>query len=129
MRKFDALVIGAGQAGPLLAIRLAAAGRKTALIERGPVGGTGVNTGCTPTKTLVASAYCAQQMRRAAEYGITQTGPVQADMALVKARMDAIVVKKRDGLRGSLETTENCTLLNGHARFTGPHDVAVNGIT
>src|SRR3712207_2640439 len=86
---FDAIVIGAGQAGPSLAGRLTAAGMKVALIERKLFGGTCVNTGCIPTKTLVASAYAAHLARRSAEYGIVQGGPIVIDMARVKARAEA----------------------------------------
>ncbi|MBK1658821.1 FAD-containing oxidoreductase [Paracraurococcus ruber] len=127
MAAFDAIVVGAGQAGPALAFRLAAGGRRVALVERAEAGGTCVNTGCTPTKTLVASARVAHLARRAADYGVVLPGPVGVDWPRVKARMDAVVAKSRDGLTGSLEATENLTFLRGHARFTGPHAVAVEG--
>ncbi|MCB4821611.1 FAD-containing oxidoreductase [Roseicella aerolata] len=127
MANFDAIVIGAGQAGPSLAFRLAATGRRVALAERSAVGGTCVNTGCTPTKTLVASARLAQLARRAAEYGIELPGPVGIDWPRVKARMDAVVARSRDGLTRALEEAENITFLRGHARFTGPHAMEVNG--
>ncbi|TDH64201.1 FAD-containing oxidoreductase [Dankookia rubra] len=126
MSAFDAIVIGAGQAGPSLAFRLAATGRRVAMVERDAVGGTCVNTGCTPTKTLVASARVAQQARRAAEYGVVLPGGVGIDWPRVKARMDAVVARSRDGLTRSLESTENITLIRGHARFTGPQEVVVN---
>ena len=90
---FDAIVIGGGQAGPSLAARLAAAGQRTALIERKWLGGTCVNTGCKPTKTMVASAYAARMARRAADFGVTLGGPVGVDMAAVKARKDKIVLE------------------------------------
>lgn len=127
MPAFDAIVVGAGQAGPSLAFRLAATGRRVAMVERDAVGGTCVNTGCTPTKTLVASARVAQQARRAAEYGVVLAGEVGIDWPRVKARMDQVVARSRDGLTRSLETTENISFLRGHARFTGPHAVAVGG--
>lgn len=128
MTNYDAVVIGAGQAGAPLAIRLAGSGLKVAIIERASVGGTCVNTGCTPTKALVASAYAAQQMRRAAEYGIVSQSPVRADMRQVKARKDKIVADRREGLRTSLESTDNCRLLHAQGRFLSPHEVDVGGI-
>src|SRR3984885_9781295 len=87
---YDAIIIGTGQAGPTLAHRLTAAGQKVAVIERGKFGGTCVNTGCIPTKTMVASAYAAHTARRAAEFGVTIQGPVDVDMKEVKARKDRI---------------------------------------
>ena len=125
--RFDAIVIGAGQAGSPMALRLAAEGRSVALIERDAVGGTCVNTGCTPTKTLVASAAIAQAVRRAAEYGVTVAGPVGIDMARVKARVDAVVADKRDGLRQAIASATTCELIAGQARFTATHEVAVGG--
>src|SRR5664279_1537550 len=95
---FDAIIVGAGQAGPSLVARLANAGRKVALIERHLLGGTCVNTGCTPTKALVASARAAHLARRGADFGVI-TGPVSVNMRAVKARMDAIVNKSRSGLK------------------------------
>ena len=127
MPDYDAVVIGAGQAGPPLAMRLARAGMKVAVIERADVGGTCVNTGCTPTKTMVASARAAHLVRRAAEYGIMTDGGLRTDMKRVKARKDAIVEQKRQGLRSSLEATENCVLLRGHARFMSAHEIDVGG--
>ena len=127
MSDYDAIVIGAGQAGPPLAMRLAGAGMKVAIVERADVGGTCVNTGCTPTKTLIASAYAAHMVRRAAEYGIITNGGPHTDMKRVKARKDAIVEQSRQGLRSSLEATENCTLLKGHARFLSAHEIDVGG--
>jgi pyruvate/2-oxoglutarate dehydrogenase complex dihydrolipoamide dehydrogenase (E3) component len=127
MTDFDAIVIGAGQAGPSLALRLAGAGMKVALAERNLVGGTCVNTGCTPTKAMVASAYAAQITRRAAEYGVTLGGPVAIDMRRVKARKDAIVAQFRDGLTASLEGAANLTLYRGHARFTAPREIEIGG--
>ena len=121
-RRFDAVVIGAGQAGPPMAGRLAAAGRKVALIERNLIGGTCVNTGCTPTKTLVASAYAAHLARRAADFGV-KAGPVGVDFAAVMARMNTVVGNSRSHLTAWLQGMENCTLIQGHARFLSPSTI------
>src|SRR5262249_12452017 len=125
MTEYDAIVIGTGQAGPSLALRLAAAAMKVAVAERKLVGGTCVNTGCTPTKTLVASAYAAQLARRAGEYGVVLDGGVAVDMRRIKARKDAVVARSRDGLAAALEAAANLTLYRGHARFVGPHEIAI----
>ena len=122
---FDAIIIGAGQAGPPLARRLAAAGMSVAVIERDAFGGTCVNTGCIPTKTLIASAYAAHMARRAADFGVVVDGPVRVDMAQVKARKDAISGRSRIGVEQSLRTLEKCTVYQGHARFRGPGEVEV----
>ena len=98
MPDFDAIIIGTGQAGPSLAFRLAGAGMKVAVVERHLVGGTCVNTGCTPTKAMVASAYAARIARRAAEYGVVIGGDIGIDMRRVKGRADAIVAASRNGL-------------------------------
>jgi pyruvate/2-oxoglutarate dehydrogenase complex dihydrolipoamide dehydrogenase (E3) component len=127
MPDFDAIIIGTGQAGPSLAFRLAGAGMKVAVVERHLVGGTCVNTGCTPTKALVASAYAARTARRAAEYGVVIEGEIGIDMRRVKARKDAIVAASRNGLTSSLENAANITLYRGHARFTSPQAVEVAG--
>ncbi|KQZ14353.1 mercuric reductase [Mesorhizobium sp. Root554] len=124
-RKFDAIVIGCGQAGPPLAGRLSAAGMKVALIERKLVGGTCVNTGCMPTKTMVASAYAAHLARRAAEYGVTLSGPVGIDMRAVKARKDKVSNDARAGLEGWIVGMTGCTLFRGHARFENANTVRV----
>jgi len=124
----DAIVIGSGQAGPFLAARLAGAGMKTALIEREHLGGTCVNDGCIPTKTLIASARTAHVARRAALYGVNVGGPVTVDMAAVKARKDRIVGQSIDSLGNWLHATENLSLIWGHARFVGPHAVEVGGV-
>ena len=124
-RTFDAIIIGAGQAGPSLAGRLSGAGMSVALIERGLIGGTCVNTGCTPTKTLVASAYAARVARRAAEYGLTISGPVGVDMKRVKARKDAVVGGSRAGLEAWLKGMANCAVYKGHARFEAPNEIRV----
>jgi pyruvate/2-oxoglutarate dehydrogenase complex dihydrolipoamide dehydrogenase (E3) component len=115
MPDFDAIIIGTGQAGPSLAFRLAGAGMRVAVVERALVGGTCVNTGCTPTKTLVASAYTARVARRAAEYGVMIGGGIGIDMPRVKARKDAIVAASRNGLTSALENAANITLYRGHA--------------
>jgi pyruvate/2-oxoglutarate dehydrogenase complex dihydrolipoamide dehydrogenase (E3) component len=121
---FDAVVVGAGQAGPPLAGRLTAAGHTVAVVERKLIGGTCVNTGCIPTKTLVASAYAAHLARRGAEYGVG-TGPVTVDMAKVKARKDDIMLSDRKGVEDWLTGMDGCTLVRGHARFTDPHTLQV----
>ena len=125
MPDFDAIIIGTGQAGPSLAFRLAAAGMKVAVAERNLVGGTCVNTGCTPTKALVASAYAAQMARRGAEYGVVTAGEVGVDMRRVKARKDAIVAQARDGLAAALDNAANISLFRGHARFVSPREVEI----
>ncbi len=124
-QKFDAIIIGAGQAGPPLAGRLTEAGHTVAVIERKLVGGTCVNTGCIPTKTLVASAHAAHIARRGAEYGVG-TGEVSVDMTKVKVRKDKIMLDDRSGVESWLEGMDNCTLIRGHARFEDPHTIRVN---
>src|SRR3982750_5018378 len=126
---YDAIVIGAGQAGPPLAVRLAKAGMRTALVEREHLGGTCVNDGCIPTKTLVASARAAHVARRAADFGVRIEGPVSVDMQAVKARKDGVVAQSIEGLSEWIAGTANLTLVWGHARFSGPHAVEVNGET
>jgi pyruvate/2-oxoglutarate dehydrogenase complex dihydrolipoamide dehydrogenase (E3) component len=124
--EFDAIVIGAGQAGPALAVRLAIAGRNTALIERKLLGGTCVNVGCVPTKTLIASARVAHVARSAAAYGVSIDGEVRVDMARVKARKDEVVLQSSQSLRKWLTGTQNLTLIDGHARFESPSTIRVN---
>jgi len=126
---YDAIVIGTGQAGPSLADRLQREGLKVAIIERALVGGTCVNVGCTPTKTLVASAKAAYVARHARDFGVLIAGPVQTDMQLVKARKDRIVGESTRALTEWLEGMDNVDLVHGHARFTGPDAVEVNGQT
>jgi pyruvate/2-oxoglutarate dehydrogenase complex dihydrolipoamide dehydrogenase (E3) component len=123
-RHFDAIVIGAGQAGPPMVGRLAATGQKVAIIERKLIGGTCVNTGCTPTKTLVASAYAAHLARRAADFGVS-AGPVGVDFATVMARKNTVVGNSRSHLEAWLKGMVNCTVLEGHARFLSPTTVKV----
>jgi pyruvate/2-oxoglutarate dehydrogenase complex dihydrolipoamide dehydrogenase (E3) component len=125
-RTFDAIIIGAGQAGPSLAGRLTAAGMTVAIIERHLFGGTCVNTGCTPTKTLVASAKVAHQARRAAQFGVRLQGEVSVDMPSVKKRKDTVVAASRDGLEGWLRGMERCTVFSGHARFISPREVRID---
>jgi pyruvate/2-oxoglutarate dehydrogenase complex dihydrolipoamide dehydrogenase (E3) component len=128
MSRYDAIIIGTGQAGPSLAARLAGTGMHVAVVERGPFGGTCVNNGCTPTKTLVASAYAAHLARRASAYGV-EVGPVRVDMARVKARKDALVECATSSLAKWLSGLPNISLYRGQARFVGPRTVAVGGET
>jgi pyruvate/2-oxoglutarate dehydrogenase complex dihydrolipoamide dehydrogenase (E3) component len=123
-QRFDAIVLGAGQAGPPLAGRLTAAGHTVAVVERKLIGGTCVNTGCIPTKTLVASAQAAHLARRGAEYGVG-TGAISVDMAKVKARKDAIMLGDRKGVEDWLDGMDGCTVIRGHARFTDPHTMRI----
>src|SRR3984893_886263 len=116
---YDALVIAAGQAGGPLSTALARAGHHTALIEREHIGGTCINEGCTPTKTMVASARVAYLARRAADYGVA-TGPVSVDLPTVRQRKRDIVTSWRDGSQDSIEHSDNVTLLLGEASFSGP---------
>ena len=124
-RHFDAIIIGAGQAGPPLAGRLTGAGMSVALIERHLFGGTCVNTGCMPTKTLVASAYAAHLVQRAADYGIMLDALPRVDMARMKARADAVSAKARAGVENWLRSMKGCTVIKGHARFEAPDTVSV----
>jgi pyruvate/2-oxoglutarate dehydrogenase complex dihydrolipoamide dehydrogenase (E3) component len=124
--QFDAIIIGTGQAGPALAARLSQAGMKVAVIERKQFGGTCVNTGCIPTKTLVASAYAVHLARRAAEYGISIGGQIDVDMKLVKARKDEISGRSNKGVENWMRGLANATVYLGHARFEGPRKVRVN---
>ena len=126
MRNYDAIIIGTGQSGPALARRLVAAGWKVAIIERKLFGGTCVNTGCTPTKTLVASAYVAHVARRAGDYGVRIEGSVDVDMKGIKTRKDAVVAVFRNGVERSLKTLQGCTVYQGHGRFVAEKKVAVN---
>src|SRR5262249_10098210 len=129
MYSYDAIVIGTGQSGPSLAVRLAKAGRKVAIIERHLAGGTCVNTGCIPTKTLVASARAAHVARRAADYGVVIQSPVSVDMRAVKARKDRVSGDSRTGVESWLKSTPNVTFIRGHARFTSDHDIQVDSET
>src|SRR5436190_9188400 len=122
--QYDAIVVGSGQAGSPLSRALAEAGWKTAIIEREHIGGTCVNEGCTPTKTMVASARVAYLARRAADYGV-QTGPISVDMSVVRRRKRDIVNDFRSGSERSVAQTPNVELLMGEARFTGPKVLTV----
>src|SRR5580658_8505114 len=124
MTAYDAIIIGTGQAGPALARRIAGSGMQVAIAERGRFGGTCVNTGCTPTKTLVASAYAAHLARRAGDFGV-RAGPVGVDFAAVMARKDKVVGASRSGLEAWLKGMANCTVVKGHARFLSPTAVRV----
>lgn len=124
-RHFDAIIIGAGQAGPSLAGRLTAAGKTVALIERKLVGGTCVNTGCMPTKAMVASAYAAHLASRGAEYGVQFEGTPSVDFTRVMARKDTVRFNARKGNEDWLEGMQNCTLIRSHARFVDPHTILV----
>jgi len=123
--KYDAAIIGTGQAGPSLAVRLAGAGMKVAVIERKRFGGTCVNNGCIPTKTLIASARAAHIARRAGEYGVMIDSPITVDMKKVKERKDAVVRRSKEGVEKWLKSTENLTVYEGHARFEDAHQVRV----
>jgi pyruvate/2-oxoglutarate dehydrogenase complex dihydrolipoamide dehydrogenase (E3) component len=124
MAAYDAIIIGTGQAGPALARRMAGLGMKVAVIERGRFGGTCINTGCTPTKTLVASAYAAHVARRGADYGFS-AGNVTVDMKRIKARKDYVVGLSNQGVERSLKNLENCRVYQAHARFVSPREVQV----
>jgi pyruvate/2-oxoglutarate dehydrogenase complex dihydrolipoamide dehydrogenase (E3) component len=126
MQKYDAIVIGTGQSGPSMAKDLAHAGKKTAIIERKRFGGTCVNVGCIPTKTLVASARAAHVVRRAGDFGVVVESTIRMDMKRVKARKDAVVRVSNKGVESSLKETPNIAVYGGHGRFEGPHTVRVN---
>jgi pyruvate/2-oxoglutarate dehydrogenase complex dihydrolipoamide dehydrogenase (E3) component len=123
--RYDAIIIGTGQSGPSLARRLTREGRKVAIVERKRFGGTCVNNGCIPTKTLIASARAAHVARRAAEFGVVIEGPIRVDMKAVKARKDAIVQVSNEGVEESLRENPGINVCVGHARFVGPKEVEV----
>ena len=125
--QYDAIVVGTGQSGPSLAARMAGSGMRVAVVERNLFGGTCVNVGCTPTKSLVASARTAYVARRATEFGVTVGGSIGVDMKKVKARKDAIVRASNQGVTRRMKTTANITAYEGHARLEGPQRVRVNG--
>jgi len=129
VQKFDAIIIGTGQAGPSLAQRMTQEGMKTAIIERKLFGGTCVNVGCIPTKALVASARAAHMARRGGDFGVTIDGHIKVDMKQVKARKDAIVKQSNSGVTNWLKTMENLTVFEGHGRLESPGSVRVNGDT
>ena len=124
---FDAIVIGTGQSGPALAARLTGAGLKTAIIERKLFGGTCVNVGCIPTKTLVASARAAHMARRGSDFGVVIGGEVATDMKRVKARKDEVVRQSNEGVTNWLKNMKNLTVFEGHGSFEGADSVRVNG--
>ncbi|MEK6246276.1 MAG: FAD-dependent oxidoreductase, partial [Pseudomonadota bacterium] len=124
--RFDAIVIGAGQAGPALCARLGEQGLKTAIVERKLLGGTCVNVGCIPTKTLVASARAVHVARRGGEFGFA-AGDIKVDMGAVKRRKDGVVKQSSDGLAGWITGMKNVELLRGHARFTAPRTLEIGG--
>lgn len=126
---YDAIIIGTGQAGPSLAARLSADGKKVAIIERDLVGGSCVNVGCTPTKALVASARVAHMARRAEEFGVHVGGPVTVDMPQVKRRMKEIANHSKDGLTAWMEGLDNVDLIRGDATFLSAKSIDVNGQT
>jgi pyruvate/2-oxoglutarate dehydrogenase complex dihydrolipoamide dehydrogenase (E3) component len=125
MKTFDAIIIGAGQAGPSLAGKLTGAGMTVAFIERKLFGGTCVNTGCMPTKTLVASAYAAHLARRAADFGVVLEGAIRVDMRKVKARAETVSTNARTGLEKYLRGMNGCTVIEGHGRFESANTVRV----
>ena len=125
--KFDAIIIGTGQSGPSLAARMTQEGMKTAIIERKLFGGTCVNVGCIPTKTLVASARAAYMARRGADFGVAIDGSIVVDMKKVKARKDAVVRQSNEGVTNWLKNMENLTVYEGHGRLEGATSVRVNG--
>src|SRR6185436_8803887 len=127
MTEYDAIVIGTGQSGPALAHRLTGAGMRVAIVERHRFGGTCINTGCTPTKTLVASAYAAHLARRGAEFGVMVGGPVTVDMKKVKERKDYVSGLSARGVERSLRSNPKCTVYQGHARFVSSREVSVGG--
>ncbi|ANL68392.1 mercuric reductase protein (plasmid) [Rhizobium phaseoli] len=129
MKSFDAIVIGAGQAGPFLAARMVEKGMKVALIERKFLGGTCVNAGCMPTKTLVASARAAHVARSAAAYGVNIEGAIAVDMKVVRARAETVTMNARNGLIGWFAGMDGMSVIYGHAHFGGPNTVSVNGET
>ncbi len=128
-QKFDAIVIGTGQSGPSLADRLSDEGMKVAVLERNLFGGTCVNVGCIPTKTLVASARAAHMARRGTDFGVVINQPIRVDMKQVKARKDAIVAQSNSGVAGWMKGLDNGSVFVGHGRFEGPNRVSVNGDT
>ena len=129
IKNFDTIIIGAGQAGPYLAGKFSGAGKSVAFVERKLFGGTCVNTGCTPTKAMVASAYAAHLARRAEDFGVEIPGEVKVDMRRVKDRKDGIVAASRSGLEKWIKSMNNCTVFEAHARFVAPKKISVGADT
>ena len=125
--KFDAIIIGTGQAGPSMAQRMTKEGLKTAIIERKLFGGTCVNVGCIPTKALVASARAAHMARRGADFGVVIDGSINVDMKQVKARKDAIVRQSNEGVTNWMKNMDNLTVYEGHGSLESANTVSVNG--
>ncbi len=123
--RYDAIIVGTGQAGPTLSGRLTRAGLNVAIIERHKFGGTCVNTGCIPTKTLVASARAAHMVRRAADFGVMVDGKVRVDMRQVKERKDGVVRRSNEGVEQWLKHMEHATVYEDHARFEDSHAIRV----
>ena len=123
--KYDAIVIGTGQAGPSLVAALAGSGMQVAVVERPRFGGTCVNVGCTPTKALVASARAAHVAHRGGDFGVVIDGGIRVDMQRVQARKDVIVRRSTQGIESWLKGLDNGTVYEGHARFEGPHQIRV----
>src|SRR5580692_10380877 len=121
---YDAIIIGTGQAGPSLAVKLAKAGQRVAVLERHRFGGTCVNTGCIPTKTLVASARVAYLARRAGDFGVEIGGPISMNMKRVKARKDEIAGESETGVEKWLRKTQNCTVYKAQARFRSDREIS-----
>ena len=126
-KTFDAIIVGTGQSGPAMAARLTQQGMKTAILERKLFGGTCVNVGCVPTKTLVASARVAHVARRSADFGVLIDGSIAVDMKQVKARKDQVVRRSSEGVGNWLKNMENLSVYEGHGRLESPHSVRVNG--
>jgi pyruvate/2-oxoglutarate dehydrogenase complex dihydrolipoamide dehydrogenase (E3) component len=124
-KTYDAIIIGTGQSGPPLAARLSQAGMRIAVVERRLFGGTCVNTGCIPTKTMVASAYAAHLARRANDYGVSITGEISVDMRKVKARKDDVSGKSRTGVESWMKGLDRCDVYQGHARFRSARELAI----
>ena len=126
MKTYDAIVIGSGQGGVPLATNFARLGWRVALLEEGQLGGSCINYGCTPTKTMIASARIAQAVKRGPDFGV-HTGTVRIDMAEIVARKNAISGSFRSGIEDQVKNNPNLTLYRWHGRFAGPHDIEVNG--
>src|ERR1700722_13485933 len=125
LEDFDAIIVDAGQAGPPLAARLAGAGQRVVIIERHLIGGTCLNVGCSPTKTMIASAYAAHLARRGSDFGVHASGSVTVDLAAVQQRARDLVEPRRRAMEEWLSGIEGCEIVRGHARFVGPREIFV----